>query len=104
MTFIILLVLNSISRGRVVIFHTIVLIPSYNFTPMSLYVIQEPQPGTIDLDLSDDDTYDQSSMAGTIDETAFDTTLNSGGMSFWRCRNGFTKIKVRITTKGFELS
>jgi hypothetical protein len=34
---------------------------------MSLFVIQELQQDTIDLDLSDDDTYDQSSMAGRID-------------------------------------
>jgi hypothetical protein len=34
---------------------------------MSLFVIQEPQPGAINLDLSDDDTYDQSSIAGRID-------------------------------------
>jgi len=34
---------------------------------MSLFVIKKPQPGTIDLDLSDDDYYDQSSMAGRID-------------------------------------
>lgn len=34
---------------------------------MSLFVTQEPQPGTADLDLGDDDTYDQSSLAGRID-------------------------------------
>jgi hypothetical protein len=34
---------------------------------MSLFVTQEPQPGTTDLDLGDDDTYNQSSLAGRID-------------------------------------
>ena len=33
---------------------------------MSLFVIQELQPGTIDLGLSDDDTYNQSSILGRI--------------------------------------
>jgi hypothetical protein len=34
---------------------------------MSLFVTEEPQPGTTDLDLSEDDTYDQSNMVGRID-------------------------------------
>ncbi len=34
---------------------------------MSLFVTQEPKPGTADLDLRDDDTYNQSSLAGRID-------------------------------------
>jgi hypothetical protein len=33
---------------------------------MLLFVTQEPQPGTADLDLSDDNTYDQSSIAERI--------------------------------------
>ena len=31
------------------------------------FVTQEPQPGTADPDLGDDDTYDQSSLARRID-------------------------------------